>query len=281
MGNIQEGHLDYTRLKYLPSNHEEFPELFLEDGDLLFNRTNSPELVGKTAVYRSERTPCSYASYLIAVRFSRNYAPELASACLNSTHGRHWIKTVAVQQTGQANVNGTKLAAFAVPVPPTDEQTELMRVLSEQAINAVKQEESIATSLRRSVAQRQNIFRAAFAGKLVPQGPNDEPASVLVERIRAELAERAKQPKARKSKQQKEFADLVNRLVDVLAEADDWVAAQEAFSRCGVADGAMTDRIEELYAELRALDKAGLLAVEPVTDSHGRKLYDKLKLVVA
>ncbi|AOI64223.1 hypothetical protein WS51_10845 [Burkholderia territorii] len=280
MGNIQEGQLDYTSLKYLPKSHEEFPDLFLEDGDLLFNRTNSPELVGKTAVYRSERTPCSYASYLIAVRFAEDYSPELASACINSAHGRHWIKSVAVQQTGQANVNGSKLAAFAVPVPPADEQVELVRVLSEYLGQATEQEVGIEQSLKRSKAQRQNILRAAFAGKLVPQDPNDEPASMLLERIRAERAERVKRPKAREVKHRKEIAAMVSQLIDVLAEAGDWVPAQEAFRRCGVADGAMTDQIEALYAELRALDKAGRLAVEPVVDARGRKLYDKLKLLV-
>jgi len=72
---------------------------------------------------------------------------------------------------------------------------------------------------------------------------------------------------------------MVSQLIDVLAEAGDWVPAQEAFRRCGVADGALTERIEELYAELRKLDKAGRLAVEAVTDAQGRKLYDKLKLL--
>lgn len=279
MGNIQDGQLDYASLKYLPKSHEEFPSLFLEDGDLLFNRTNSPELVGKTAVYRSELTPCSYASYLIAVRFAQGFIPELASAYINSAYGRYWVKSVAVQQVGQANVNGSKLAALAVPVPSVVEQIELIRALAEQIESAFEQEKNIEKSLKQSTAQRQNILHAAFAGQLVPQDPNDEPASVLLERIRAERDERAKQPKVRKTKKQKEIAAVMSKLIDVLAEVGDWVPAQEAFRRCGVADGALTDQIEALYAELRVLDKTGRLAVEPVTDAQGRKLYDRLKLL--
>lgn len=278
MGNIQDGQLDYTSLKYLPQNHDEFPSLFLEDGDLLFNRTNSLELVGKTAVYRSEQAPCSFASYLIAVRFHKDFAPELASTFINSAYGRHWIKSVAIQQTGQANVNGSKLAALAVPVPPKDEQNILIRCLLEQMDSAGRQQESITKSLKQSSAQRQNILRAATAGQLVPQDPSDEPAAELLDRIRAERAERNTQPKARKTKQQKENAEVMNQLIDVLAETGDWVPAQEAFRRCGVTDGALTDRIEELYAELRRLDKSGRLDVEAVTDAQGRKLYDQLKL---
>jgi type I restriction enzyme S subunit len=112
----------------------------------------------------------------------------------------------------------------------------------------------------------------------VPQDPNDEPASVLLDRIRAERVEREKQPKVRKTKQKKEISAVISKLKDVLAEVGDWVPAQEAFRRCGVADGAETDRVEALYAELRKLDKAGQLAVEAVTDAQGRKLHDRLKL---
>ncbi|WP_338443637.1 restriction endonuclease subunit S [Pseudomonas sp. LTR0] len=279
MGNIQDGNLDLSNLKYLPVDHAEFPGLHLQDGDLLFNRTNSPELVGKTAVYRSQISPCSFASYLISVRFSAGYIPEIASAFINSAYGKRWIKSVVVQQVGQANVNGSKLSALAVPVPPFKEQQEIVSVLHAQASEIVDQLKSVDISLKQSNAQRQNILRAAYAGLLVPQDPNDEPASVLLERIRVERAERAKQPKTRKTKP-KEIATMVSRLIDVLAEAGDWMPAQEAFRRCGVADGALTERIEELYAELRKLDKAGRLAVEAVTDAQGRKLYDKLKLLV-
>jgi type I restriction enzyme S subunit len=156
---------------------------------MLFNRTNSPELVGKTAVYRSQLTPCSYASYLIAVRFSESFLPEFASAFINSSHGRKWIKTVVTQQVGQANVNGSKLAALPIPLPPLQEQREIFRIVREHRTAAFTQESNVATSLRQSTAQRQNILRAAFAGQLVPQDPDDEPASVLLARIRAERAQ--------------------------------------------------------------------------------------------
>lgn len=136
-----------------------------------------------------------------------------------------------------------------------------------QPVEAGEQEAAIEISLKQSAAQRKNILKTAFSGQLVPQDPHDEPASVLLERIRAERAEREMQPKVRKTKQQKEIAAMASKLMDVLAEAGDWLPAQEAFRRCGVADGAQTEQVEVLYAELRALDKAGLLAVEAVTDS--------------
>lgn len=175
-------------------------------------------------------------------------------------------------------INNPDIAPLCVPIPPSSEQREIISVVNQQIEAVGNQANAVELSLKQSSAQRQNILRAAFAGELVPQDPNDEPASALLERIRAERAERAKQPKTRKTKP-KEIATVVSQLIDVLADAGDWVPAQEAFRRCGVADGALTERIEELYAELRKLDKAGRLRVEAVTDAQGRKLYDKLKLL--
>lgn len=203
MGNIQEGRLDLGSLKYLPKNHNEFPDLFLQDGDLLFNRTNSPELVGKTAIYRTQIAPCSYASYLIAVRFTSLFIPEFASFYINSAHGRSWVKSVVTQQVGQANVNGSKLAALAIPVPPIDEQREIIRNMDAQLVSAWEQENLIEKSLKQSAAQRKNILKAAFSGQLVPQDPGDEPAAVLLARIRAERAghDTSKKPRGRKAKE--------------------------------------------------------------------------------
>ncbi len=198
MGNIQNGEIELTSLKYLPTNHDQFPDLFLEDGDLLFNRTNSPELVGKTAVYRSQISPCSYASYLIAVRFTELFIPELASAYINSAFGRNWVKSVVVQQVGQANVNGSKLAALAILLPPLEEQTEILATLDTQLSAAKEQETAITHSLHQAAAQRRNLLRAAFSGQLVPQDPNDEPASELLARIRAAKADNARPAAATK-----------------------------------------------------------------------------------
>lgn len=73
---------------------------------------------------------------------------------------------------------------------------------------------------------------------------------------------------------------MASKLIDVLAEAGDWVPAQEVFRRCGVVDGVLTDRIEELYAELRKLHVVEKrVQVKSVTDELGRKTGDLLKLI--
>ena len=198
MGNIQRGALDWTKLKYLSASHDEFPALFLIDGDVLFNRTNSPELVGKAAVYRGNE-PASFASYLIRLRCA-DILPDLLARYLNSPIGREWVGQVASQQVGQANVNGTKLKALGIPFPPMAEQIEMNRLL-DAAFARADRLEAEATRARAVLDRLEAaILAKAFRGELVPQDPNDEPASVLLDRIRAE---RAAAPKPKRGRARK------------------------------------------------------------------------------
>src|SRR5439155_12810055 len=125
-------------------------------GDVLFNRTNSAELVGKTTVYHGTPEPCSFASYLIRVRLCKHSVPELLAYYLNSIHGRTWIKTVVSQQVGQANVNGSKLQALAVPVPPLAEQHRIVAEVERRLSVIDELEALIATNLKRAERLRQS-----------------------------------------------------------------------------------------------------------------------------
>jgi type I restriction enzyme S subunit len=166
MGNIFEGRLKREGLKYLPKSHSEFPDLFLEKEDLLFNRTNSPELVGKTAVYIGNPNPCSFASYLIRVQFNNGASSHFVSSFINSAYGRNWIKTVVSQQVGQANVNGTKLQALSIPLPPAKEQKVIVEEIESLLSVTEEIEETIDINLKRAECLRQAILKKAFSGRL-------------------------------------------------------------------------------------------------------------------
>ena len=188
MGNLREGRLVLDDLKFLPASHDEFPDLLLSSGDLLFNRTNSPELVGKTAVFRGTPAACSFASYLIRIRLAPEASAAFLSAFVNSLFGRRWVKSVVTQVVGQANVNGTKLRQLAIPLPPIAEQFRIVAE-AERRLSVVDElEATVEKNIARCARLCQSILKMAFEGRLVPQDPNDEPASVLLERIRSTRA---------------------------------------------------------------------------------------------
>ena len=205
MSNIQNGDLDLSDLKYLSAQDVDVQKTMLEHGDLLFNRTNSAELVGKCAVFKGAPSRACFASYLIRVSFEC-FLPEFACAYLNSEHGRRYISHVRSQQVGQANVNGTKLAAMPIPVPSLGEQRRIV-IEVERRLSVIQQAEAtVEASLKRAERLRQSILKQAFCGKLVPQDPSDEPATVLLERIRLEReashadAKTSRQPRRRRAK---------------------------------------------------------------------------------
>jgi len=126
MNNIQDGRLDLDTLKYVPKTTEGLPGLLLREGDLLFNRTNSYELVGKMAVFRDSST-YTFASYLIRVRVGATTLPEYVNCYFGSSLCRQTqIEPNITKQTNQANFNGTKLKAVLVPLPPLAEQKRIV-----------------------------------------------------------------------------------------------------------------------------------------------------------
>ena len=127
MGNIRNGGLDWTDLVFT-SDPDEIARHLLVDGDVLFNRTNSPELVGKTAVYHGER-PAIAAGYNIVVRCGPRVLPDFLAHLLNGPAGREWARSVRSDGVNQSNISGSKLAAFQIPIPPLDEQGETLRLV--------------------------------------------------------------------------------------------------------------------------------------------------------
>ena len=188
MGNIQSGAIDPSRLKFVSGADDRVQERLLVKGDLLFNRTNSAELVGKAAVYRGIPPRASFASYLIRVRPFPDVEASWCSFVINSRLGRRYIESVAVQQVGQANVNGTKLKHFPMPLPPSVEQRRIVAEVERQFSFIEACDRAIDAGLARSAALRRSLLKVAFEGRLVAQDPWDEPASMLLERIRAERA---------------------------------------------------------------------------------------------
>ncbi len=125
MGNIQEGVLDIRDVKYLPFTSGHRDNLVLQKGDILVNRTNSPELVGKSAVFDLDGV-WGFASYLIRIRLDASRADSrLVTFYINSPAGRTYMLGSKKQMTGQANVSIETLRALPVVLPPMQKQLEM------------------------------------------------------------------------------------------------------------------------------------------------------------
>ncbi|PKK36760.1 hypothetical protein BWI96_10320 [Siphonobacter sp. SORGH_AS_0500] len=276
MGNIQDGKLNWDKLAYT-SDVKEIEKYYLTPGDVLFNRTNSPELVGKSALYDGENEAI-FAGYLIRIKCSENLLPSYLTFCLNSPEGKAYCQKVKVDGINQSNINAKKLAEFELPLPSIAEQEEIVRLVNQSiaSIDYLRQLTIEAISLMPRL--NQSILTKAFCGELIEPDVNDKSALLQLKDIQ-------KQKKSSKTiipKTAQEFFSsetfMNKKLIDVLSENSDWVDAQEAFRLCGITKTSNTEEIEGVYADLRLLDLQGLLLIDPVRDTDGNKIYDRIKL---
>jgi type I restriction enzyme S subunit len=193
-------YLDLGEVKTILATERDIEELTLLDGDVLFNEGGDRDKLGRGWVWRDEVENCIHQNHVFRVRpYLPALQPELLSHHGNS-FGKLWFQNAGKQTTNLASINMTMLRAFPVPVAPPEEQVEVLDQIRGQLESLARQQAAAELAMKQSTAQRQNILRAAFAGQLVPQDPNDEPASVLLERIRAERAGRAAVKKPRSGK---------------------------------------------------------------------------------
>lgn len=140
MNNINNSELDIDDLKYISIDNEQKPKTLLDKGDLLFNRTNSKELVGKTAVFELEGE-YTFASYLIRLKLDSEKANvNYINFLFNSPIGRVQIDMISRQVLGQANVNAQELQDFIFPLPDLKTQNQIVAdVMSiKEEANALK-----------------------------------------------------------------------------------------------------------------------------------------------
>ena len=181
MGNINRvGEIDWNNLVYT-SNQADIAKYSLKQDDLLFNRTNSAEWVGKTAIYKGNKNAI-YAGYIIRIR-TISVNADYINYVMNSSYHRDWCDEVKTDAVNQSNINAQKLSQLYIPIPPYKEQERIVNSVQRWTtlINNIEIEKS---DLALSVAETKfKILDLAIHGKLVPQDPTDEPASVLLKRI--------------------------------------------------------------------------------------------------
>lgn len=174
MGNIQNGRFDWEDLVFT-SDDIEIKKYILKKNDVLFNRTNSAELVGKTAIYKGEK-PAIFAGYLIKInRIESLIDANYLTYFLNSHNAKSYGNTVKSFGVNQSNINGTKLKTYPIPVPTIEEQQRIVEEIESRLSVCDKLEETINASLKQAEALRQSILKQAFEGKLVKPKEIEKP----------------------------------------------------------------------------------------------------------
>ena len=200
--NIRSANYGGAYTKYVtPEKAEELSAHSVAAGDVLITKMGEPP--GDADVYPDTQPPAIITADCIKVRcWNGLIRPDFLTVVIRSYIGLRQIEPMT-QGVAQKKVSLGRFTSLAVPIPSFQEQDQLMTMVSGANGEAIAQEAAIAVSLKQSAAQRKNILKAAFSGQLVPQDPSDEPASVLLERIRAERAVRdaLKKPRGRKTKE--------------------------------------------------------------------------------
>jgi len=200
--NILSGKLDFSNLKYTNSKNNSFEKLFLVKNDILVCRTNgSLDLVGRSAIVEEIENNFAYASYLIRLRIENKI---LNSAYLNFLINSIVIRNFITRETrttaGQFNVNLDMLRSIEIPVCGLGEQEEIVSKLEDGFLLIENSEKNLNILFSKLDILRSTILKSAFEGELVPQDPNDEPAEVLLQKIKQEKEQLKQKQKASRSK---------------------------------------------------------------------------------
>lgn len=185
VANVKDDRIDFSDLKVMDFNEDQFEKYRLRSGDIVLSEGQSPELLGRSAIYRGEEEPLCFQKTLHRFRSAPGGpCPEFSQIVFRSHVKSGVFRRYGSITTNIAHLTLEKLRTVPFPLPPAAEQHRIVTEVERRLSIADEAETSIEAALVRAGRLRRAILKRAFEGKLVPQDPDDEPASVLLERIR-------------------------------------------------------------------------------------------------
>lgn len=217
MGNLQDGEISWDDLAY--SNDEEDIEKYkLVPGDVLFNRTNSPALVGKTSIYRGEY-PAIYAGYLIKLDYDRSRViGDYLNYSLNTVSAKEYCNSVKTDGVNQSNINAKKIGAYRFDMPKINEQSEIIHILDDLLAKERQAKEAAQGVLEQIDLIKKAILARAFRGELGTNDPSEESAIKLLERSFSGTIEIEKVKTKQVAKQKAEVIFVSKTIMEALSK---------------------------------------------------------------
>lgn len=189
VANVKDDRIDFSDLEEMDFDPEHFEKYRLQAGDILVSEGQSPHLVGQSAIYRGEVDGLCFQKTLHRFRpFPPGPTSDFAQAVFRAHVGLGVFKAVASITTNIAHLTLEKFKRSRFPLPPAAEQERIVEEVARQMSVADACERQIVANRARLQRLRQAVLAWAFGGNLVDQDPSDEPAKVLLARIRAERA---------------------------------------------------------------------------------------------
>jgi type I restriction enzyme, S subunit len=188
VANVQRGYLDLGKIATIRVAPKDAERLRLLPGDVLFNEGGDRDKLGRGWVWQGQIDPCIHQNHVFRARLFHPILDPRLLSWHGNTFGQHWFIRGGKQTTNLASVSKTTLRSFPVPVPPLAEQARIVAGVEVQLSIIDALERIVRANEVRSSRLRSAVLDAAFSGTLVSQDTDDEPASVLLERITAERA---------------------------------------------------------------------------------------------
>jgi len=181
------GDFSLENTKLTVADPSKVKDLWIQPGDLFIERSNTPELVGTARLYRGKPNFAIFPDLLIRARMVDKVSARYIEAVLQSEPTRSYFKRSAQGISGtMPKISQSTVRNLSVPLPPLAEQRRIVAEVERRQSVVGALEASVEAALARAGRLRQAVLKQAFEGRLVPQDPDDEPASVLLERIRAQ-----------------------------------------------------------------------------------------------
>ena len=163
MGNIQAGEIMFSKIEFVD---EVSDELLLQTNDLLYNRTNSPDQVGKAALFRGTKDDAvTFASYLVRLRFNHRVIPEFMNYAVNCGGFLAFARRLAVPSVQQSNLNSTRYGRMLVPLPPLTEQRAICEYLANKVGDLKRVVTTIEFQITTLTAYRQSLIHECVTGQ--------------------------------------------------------------------------------------------------------------------
>jgi type I restriction enzyme, S subunit len=188
VANVQRGFLNLRKVKTIRVPPEQVARLRLKSNDVLLNEGGDKDKVGRGWVWNDEVADCIHQNHVFR---ARPLVPELDGRFISTYAnevGRKFFFDGAKQTTNLASLSMSKVAALPVPLPPAAELARIVELIVLICAELETEKALIKEWERAVISLRQSILATAFSGKLVPQDLADEPASALLERLRAQKA---------------------------------------------------------------------------------------------